>query len=197
MALCSFNVKTKSKGKKNVLMLYNDASIIRHYERDDGKKKPAICKLYDFTKGRGGGGDIVDQKISYYTTKAKSSKWNMVAFYFILDTTMVNALTILALKEKKNPRNIDSFEIGFELVMSLVRPQLERRRRNGLQKNIIRKIDLFIDQNDNDEDDEVHKFLRLGDKRRNRTACLDVISGPQCKQKKSYCMFRCYWWATM
>ena len=51
--LMRYNVKTKSKGTKNVLMLTT--------MQDDGKEKPALYKLYDFTKG---GTDIVDQKIS-------------------------------------------------------------------------------------------------------------------------------------
>ena len=69
--------------------------------KNDGKEQPAIYKLYDFTKG---GTDIVDQKISYYSTKSKSVKWKMVAFYFILDTSRVNAQTMLALNEKKGSR---------------------------------------------------------------------------------------------
>ena len=35
----------------------------------DQKKKPALYKLYDYTKG---GIDIVDQKISFYSCKTKS-----------------------------------------------------------------------------------------------------------------------------
>ena len=58
----------------------------------------------------------------------------MVAFYFMLDTARVNSQTILALKEKKDARNTNSFEIGFGLVMSLVRPELERRSTKGLQE---------------------------------------------------------------
>ena len=61
---------------------------------------------------------------------------------------------------------------------------MERRPRNGLQKSIIRKIELFIDKNDDDDDNEVQKLPKLGDKRRNCTACLDDIAGPQYKQKK-------------
>ena len=127
MALCSYNVKTKSKGKKNVLMLTTMRPLLG-ITKDDGKNKPALYKLYDFTKG---GDRHCGPKISYYTAKAKSSKWKMVAFYFILDTTRVNAQTILALKENKNPRKINSFEIGFDIVMSLVRPEMEKRPRNG------------------------------------------------------------------
>ena len=50
-------MKTKSTGRKNVLML----SAIRQIPgktKDDGKSKPAIMKFYDFTKG---GNKIVDQ----------------------------------------------------------------------------------------------------------------------------------------
>ena len=61
----------------------------------------------------------------------------MVAFYFILDTTWVNVQTMLASKEKKNPRDTDSFETGFDLVLPLVCPEMERRPRFGLQKGIL------------------------------------------------------------
>ena len=50
-------MKTKSTGRKNVLML----SAIRQIPgktKDDGKSKPAIMKFYDLTKG---GNNIVDQ----------------------------------------------------------------------------------------------------------------------------------------
>ena len=65
----------------------------------------------------------VDKKMSY-TAKAKSSKWKMVAYYFILDTNRVNVQTM---KEKKNPRDTDLFVTGFVLVLSLVCPEMERR----------------------------------------------------------------------
>ena len=35
---------------------------------DDAKEKPALIKLYDFTKG---GTDFVDQKMGFYSTKIK------------------------------------------------------------------------------------------------------------------------------
>ena len=50
----------------------------------DEKKKPAIIKVYDFTKGRT---DIMDQRFGNYTTKSKTKKWTKVVFFFILDTT--------------------------------------------------------------------------------------------------------------
>ena len=76
IALCSYSVKSKSGGKKNVLMMTTTRPLLGK-TKDDGKNKPALYKLYDFTKG---GTDIVDQKIGSYTCKAKSSKWKMVAF---------------------------------------------------------------------------------------------------------------------
>ena len=108
LALMSYTVKTKSKGKKNVLMLTTMRPCLG-ITKDDGKEKPAIYKLYDFTKG---GTDIVDQKISYYSTKAKSVKWKMVAFYFILDTSRVNAQTMLALNEKRIHEKQTHLELG-------------------------------------------------------------------------------------
>ena len=65
----------------------------------------------------------------------------MVAFYFILDTSRVNAQTILALKEKKNPRKINLFEIGFELVMSCSsRNGKETKKWKGDQKMVCKRI---------------------------------------------------------
>ena len=46
--------------------------------KDDGKEKPAIMTLYDFTKGDT---DIIDERMSAYSVKPKSSKWNSCAFF--------------------------------------------------------------------------------------------------------------------
>lgn len=59
---------------------------------DDGKDRVMLCKLYDFTKGEN---NIVDQWMGFYTRKAKSRKWPMVAFEYILDITLMNASTLL------------------------------------------------------------------------------------------------------
>ena len=84
--LSSYVVKT-SKGKKNVLMLSTIEPILGT-TIDDEKKKPALYKLYDFTKS---GTDIADQKIGSYTVKSKSRKWTKAAFSYLLDTVRVNA----------------------------------------------------------------------------------------------------------
>ena len=67
LVLSSYVVKT-STGKKNVLML-STVQPLHGVTRDDKKKKPAIFKLYDFTKG---GTDVVDQRMASYSCKAKS-----------------------------------------------------------------------------------------------------------------------------
>ena len=101
-----------------------------------------------------------------------------------------NSQMILALKEKKDARKTNSFEIGFNLVMSLVRPELERRSTKGLQKNITQKINLYVNRDDDNDDDDddgnaPQLFNKLGDKRKICTTCSDHISGPQYKQKRT------------
>ena len=136
IAINTYTVKTKSKGTKNVLLLSTTRPLLG-ITKDDAKHKPAIYKLYDFTKG---GTDIVDQKMSTYTCKAKSKKWKHVAFYYMLDTARVNAQTILALRQGKNPRQTNSFEVAFDLVLSLVRDEIVRRPRKNLPKMITPKM---------------------------------------------------------
>ena len=65
--LTPYTVKTKSKRKKNSVVLSTSRPL--HGETiDDGKEKPRIITFYDFTKG---GKDIVDQLNDYYTTRSK------------------------------------------------------------------------------------------------------------------------------
>ena len=97
--ISSYVVKS-SKGKKNVLLLSTLGPILG-VNKDDEKQKPALYKLYDFTKG---GTDIVDQKMGTYAVKSKSRKWTMVGFSYLLDTIRVNACTILALNQKKRTK---------------------------------------------------------------------------------------------
>ena len=121
IAICTYIINTKSKGKKSVILLSSMRPCFGK-TRDDGKEKPQIYKLYDFTQG---GTNIVDQKAGQYTCKLKARKWKLAAFFYILDTTRINAATMIALKTKKNPRKQNSFDNGFELAKSLV----------GLSKN--------------------------------------------------------------
>ena len=66
LCLTSYTVKTKSKGKKNVVIL-STTRPLHCCAKDDQKSKPQIFKFFDFTKG---GTDIVDQMNDYFTTRA-------------------------------------------------------------------------------------------------------------------------------
>ena len=57
LVLYSYVVKNKSTSLRNVLLLSSMLPLLGT-TKDDGKKKPAIYQLYDFTKG---GTDVVDQ----------------------------------------------------------------------------------------------------------------------------------------
>ena len=107
LCLMSYIVKSKSKGKKNVLML-RTLRPLNGKTKNDRKQKPALLKLYDFTKG---GTDIVDQLIDYYTTRAASRRWDIIAFYYILDTVRVNGKTVWCLSQNQEPQkgNTDQF----------------------------------------------------------------------------------------
>ena len=70
--ITSYVVNTKSTDKRNILVLSTMPSLLGA-TKDDGKKKPAIMILYDFTKGFT---DIIHERMSAYSVKPKSSKWN-------------------------------------------------------------------------------------------------------------------------
>ncbi|XP_020896597.1 piggyBac transposable element-derived protein 3 [Exaiptasia diaphana] len=93
LVLHSYVVKNKSSGPRNVLMLSTVQPLLG-VTKDDKKFKPAIFKLYDFTKG---GTDIVDQRVGFYSCKSKSPRWTMIAFFFLLDTCRVNSCTAFCL----------------------------------------------------------------------------------------------------
>ena len=140
--LCTCTTKSKSKGKKNVLVLSTKRPLLG-ITRDDSKLEPTIIKLYDFTKG---GTDIMDQKISKYSCKSILNRWTMVNFFYILDNIRCNATTLYTLKHKKNPRKVDSFDIGWELIMNLVRPKIEARPRVGLHSSLLSKMSFILDK---------------------------------------------------
>ena len=109
----------------------------------DIKPKPALYKLYDFTKG---GSDIVDQRMSFYSCKPKYQKWTIVAFSYLLDTCRVNASTIMALNT--SDKELKSFNFGLDLVLALIRPYIDKRSRNGLTNDILKKIKFVLGEQD-------------------------------------------------
>ena len=139
VCISSYVVST-SKGKKNVVMLTTTHPLLGT-TKDDGKEKPALYKLYDFTKG---GTDIIDQRMSSYSSKPKSRKWTMVAFSYILDTARVNASTILAMNRNQDPKQVKSFQFGFDLAEQLLKPYIECRNLNGINSLVKKKIELVL-----------------------------------------------------
>ena len=138
----SYVVNTKSSGKKNILALSSLPPILE-ITKDDGKCKPAILKFYDFTKG---GTNIVDQRIGFYSVNSKSRRWPITVFSYILDTIRVNSQTIFSISQGLEPRNTNSFEFCWELVMALVKPQIESRKEsvNKYPKSVQKKITLIL-----------------------------------------------------
>ena len=72
--ITTYLVKTKSTGRKNVLML-STMRPVPGIIKDDGKLKPAIMKFCDFTKGRN---DIVNQLNDYDSCRARTNRWDLV-----------------------------------------------------------------------------------------------------------------------
>ena len=140
LVLCSYTTKSKSKGKKSVLVLSTMLSLMG-ITRDGEKLKPAFIKFYDFIKG---GTDILDQKIFRYSCKSVTRMWTMVHFFFLLDTIRCNALTMYAIKYGKPLGKINAFDIGWDLVMSLVKPFIEVRPIDGLGIGLHSKTSVIL-----------------------------------------------------
>ena len=145
--------------------------------KDDGKCKPAIIKFYDFTKG---GTDIVDQIMGKHTVKLMSSKWTIAAFSYIIDAACVNAPAVSRMDNQNKPRQRSkSFDFGWEVAMSLIRPQLQHRHThsNGLQKYIQQAIrDLLGIQ--------VERPPSSPGKKKHCGTSLDGVEDPDHKNKK-------------
>ena len=139
--LTTYSVRTKSKGKKNVMVL-STMRPLQGVTIDDGKKKPAIIKFYDFTKG---GTDIVDQINDFHTCCTQTYRWDLVLFY-ILDTIKTNSKTVWCLKNKKDISICKSFQIVWDLANSFVKPFIENRCINGLPNQVIQKIENVLEK---------------------------------------------------
>lgn len=140
LSLHSYVVNTKSKGKKNVLALTTLCPLIATTV-DDQKNKPAILKLYDFTKG---GTDIVDQRMGTYSTNTKANRWTMSVFSFMLDTARVNAQVLWELNQQKIPNCSNSFKFAFQLATDLVHDHINKRNKNPLPITTKHKIAAYM-----------------------------------------------------
>ena len=151
----------------------------------DDKKMPAIIKFYDFTKG---GTDIVDQRIGNYSTKSKTKKWIKVVFFYTLDTTRNNALTIYCLNMGIIPRSYDSYVFGMDLVKGLITPFIESRSLEGLRRDIQSKMSLALGRDVNPQTQtptqSMINFENSGAKRRCHMCKKEV---PQTQGRKKAC----------
>ena len=133
--MTSYAVNTKSKGKKNVLVL-STLPLLMGVTKDDGKDKPAIIKLYNFTKI---GTDISDQINAHSTTKTCSPKWTRTGFSYMLDMSQNNVMVIFALNKCISPKKVNTFNFTIELAKSLIQPFLEERNTSGLNSPVLAK----------------------------------------------------------
>ena len=134
-----FLYREQQKFRKKYVLLLSTMHPILGTAKDNLRLKPAIYKLYDYTKG---GTDIIDQRINFYSSKAKSHRRTMTAFAYVLDTCQVNASTVIVLNQSIEPRNTNSFDFGITLVLQLVRPSVAL----GLSKSIQDKIQITLSE---------------------------------------------------
>ena len=68
----------------------------------------------------------------------------MVAFYYILNTDNINATTVMALNQGKDPNSIKSFDVGWDLTMCLILPHVLQRSFNSPRVPIQRKTNTVL-----------------------------------------------------
>ena len=68
----------------------------------------------------------------------------MVHFFYILDTIRANATTLYALKHDLPMKKVKSFDVAWDLVLSLVKPQIESRPTVGLSTNLVTKMSIIL-----------------------------------------------------
>ena len=182
LTLCAYTSMSNSKVKKNVLVLLMMRSLMGITQDDGKKRKPAIINFYDFTKG---GTDILDQKTSKYLCKSVTHRWTTIHFFFLLDTIRCNALTMYAIKRSKPFGKISAFGIGWDLVMSLVKPFIEIRPTVGLRIGLRSKISAILGGNLNESvEAEAYEYSCFGKTKQWYNISLFHISGQNQKKKK-------------
>ena len=99
----------------------------------------------------------MDQRMGTYTTSTKSVRWPFKMLSYVLDVTRVNAQSVYCLNTEKDPRLEDSFRFGWQLAMSLVKPQMANRLPGITNRKVINKIKMFLEEGEEEaatEDDE-------------------------------------------
>ena len=140
ICLTSYTVKTKSKGKKNVVVL-STSRPLHGKTIDDSKEKSQIIKFYDFTTG---GTDIVDQLKDCYNTRLKFCRWVMVALSYKLDTARFNKITVWCLKNDSDISSTSSYDFSWNLAKALALPHVQQRTLNGLASSVQLRMKMFL-----------------------------------------------------
>ena len=101
----------------------------------------------------------------------------MVSFFFLLHTICCNALTMYAIKYSKPLGKISAVEIGWHLVMSLLKPFFETRPPVGLGIGLRSKISVILGRNvDETVEAKAYEHPRFGDTKQRFNICLFHIS---------------------
>ena len=131
ICLTSYTVKTKSKGKKNVVVLSTSRPL----------HKPQIIKFFDFKKG---GMDIVEQLNDYHSTTSKSCSWVMVALSYMLNTARLNGKTVWSFKNDSDISSTSSYDFSWSSAKGLALPHVQRRSLNDLASSMQLKLKIFL-----------------------------------------------------
>lgn len=87
----------------------------------------------------------------------------MVDFFFLLDTIHCNAVTMYAIKHGKPFGKISAFDIGWDLVMSLVKPFIVIRPNAGLHIGLRSNISVILGRNvDESVEAEAYEYPWFG-----------------------------------
>ena len=108
----------------------------------------------------------------------------MVHFFFLLDTTRCNTLVMYAVKHGEPLVKISAFNVGWDLVMRLIKPFIEIRSTIDLEIGLSSKIYVILRRNvDGSLETEVYEYPRFGETRQRSNICLFPISGQNQKKK--------------
>ena len=144
LVLAQYCTVTKSKGAVSIVILTTRTPM--DGVTQDDQQKPAIFKLYDFTKT---GTDQMDSRFSTgkYCSKPTTRRWSIAFFSYIMDTTRVNIQTLVTLNNGGSPRKVDSFAFGKKLALGLISPYLEKKETAGLTPVNLLKLYLVTNEN--------------------------------------------------
>ena len=121
-------IDKKKSGKKNIICLTSMHDRVK--VTNDQRSKPQVIVMYDHTKG---GVDVVDLISCHCSTRMKSKRWPLTAFFFMLDTIRTKSKTIL-----EDNKKIFTYQLGKVLVLPKIRQRLENS--NGLQISVLQKV---------------------------------------------------------